>query len=258
MSALAIFSFENSKVRTLGTAETPLFVAIDVAAALGYSQPAKSVNDRVDHEDIIKAEIETKGGRQTVNCVNESGLYALIFGSKLESAKRFKRWVTNEVLPTIRRTGRFESNAITRPCITNEQRLAIMSEVNRRACSQGVPRSDLYKELKHYFGVQKFTEIKADQFELAIKHIQMLVLRRKQEALPSPRTLSDNELLAIARLHRMHCDPYWKNCLLDTYKVLKAANSSFAGRFYDIIHEPVISLMTIERILKRNDLTYSY
>lgn len=65
MSALAIFSFENSKVRTLGTAETPLFVAIDVAAARGYSQPAKSVNDRVDHEDIIKAEIETKGGRQT-------------------------------------------------------------------------------------------------------------------------------------------------------------------------------------------------
>ena len=110
MSALAIFSFENSKVRTLGTAETPLFVAIDVAAARGYSQPAKSVNDRVDHEDIIKAEIETKGGRQTVNCVNESGLYALIFGSKLESAKRFKRWITSEVLPALRKTGSYSLN----------------------------------------------------------------------------------------------------------------------------------------------------
>ena len=59
-------------------------------------------------EDLIKQEIETKGGRQTVNCVNESGLYALIFGSKLESAKRFKRWVTSGALPAIRKQGRYE------------------------------------------------------------------------------------------------------------------------------------------------------
>lgn len=102
MSAIAIFSFENAQIRTLGTAETPLFVAIDIAKALGYQNLVRSVNDHVDPEDIIKAEIDTAGGRQTVNCVNESGLYALIFGSQLESAKRFKRWITKEVIPTIR------------------------------------------------------------------------------------------------------------------------------------------------------------
>lgn len=258
MTALAIFSFEKSQVRTLGTAETPLFVAIDIAKALGFKDQTNAIKLHVDPEDLFKQEIETNGGKQTVNCVNESGLYALIFGSKLESAKRFKRWVTNEVLPAVRRTGRFESTAIARPRITDVQKGIIMGEVNRRACSQCVPRSEIYDELKRYFGVQKFTDIKEDQFELAIKHIQMLVLRQRQETLPSPRTLTDNELLAIAKLHRMHCDPYWKNCAIDAYKVLQVAESKYAGRFYDFIHEPILSLVTIERILKRNSLSTTY
>lgn len=110
MSIPACFSFENSQVRTLGTPDLPLFVAIDVASALGFQKPSNAVSQHVDSEDLIKQEITDKLGRaQTVNCVNESGLYALIFGSKLESAKRFKRWVTSEVLPTIRRTGRYEA-----------------------------------------------------------------------------------------------------------------------------------------------------
>lgn len=110
MSELAVFSFEKFSVRTLGTAETPLFVAIDVAAALGYQRARDAVSQHCDPDDIIKVEIETKGGRQAVNCVNESGLYALIFGSKLESAKRFKRWITSEVLPALRKTGSYSLN----------------------------------------------------------------------------------------------------------------------------------------------------
>ena len=86
------FSFENMPVRTLGNPETPLFVAIDVVKALGFKDTINPIKRHVDPEDLIKVEIETAGGRQTVNAVNESGLYALIFGSKLESAKRFKRW----------------------------------------------------------------------------------------------------------------------------------------------------------------------
>lgn len=107
---LAIFSFESSQVRTLGTAESPLFVAIDIAVALGYQNAKDALSRHVDPEDLTKQEIETKGGRQTVNCVNESGLYALIFGSKLESAKRFKRWITSEVLPALRKTGSYSLN----------------------------------------------------------------------------------------------------------------------------------------------------
>ena len=124
------FSFENMPVRTLGNPETPLFVAIDVVKALGFKDTINPIKRHVDPEDLIKVEIETAGGRQTVNAVNESGLYALIFGSKLESAKRFKRWVTSEVLPAIRRTGRYE--APKPEYITVEHRWAIQNSKSRR------------------------------------------------------------------------------------------------------------------------------
>ena len=71
--------------------ELPLFVALDVCGAHDHTNPRKTIKDHVNPEDLIKAEVETKGGVQTLNYVNESGLYALIFGSKLESAKRFKK-----------------------------------------------------------------------------------------------------------------------------------------------------------------------
>ena len=131
------FSFENSTVRTLGTPESPLFVAVDVLSALKHSNTSKALKNLVDPEDIIKAEIDTKGGRQTVNCINESGLYALIFGSKLESAKRFKRWVTSEVLPAIRKTGRYECKPETEH-LTEEHAYQIMAAVARRAKSVAI------------------------------------------------------------------------------------------------------------------------
>ena len=82
MSALTTFSFENLPVRTFGTADAPLFIALDVCNALGYKRARDAVAQHVDPEDLIKVEIDTAGGKQTVNCVTESGLYALIFGSK--------------------------------------------------------------------------------------------------------------------------------------------------------------------------------
>lgn len=129
MSALT-FSFENSSVRTLGTPEAPLFVATDICKALSHSNPRKAIADLVDPEDIVKAEITDSMGRtQTVNCVTESGLYALIFGSKLESAKRFKRWVTSEVLPAIRKQGYYAGPDY----IDEAQQREIQKAVGRRA-----------------------------------------------------------------------------------------------------------------------------
>lgn len=108
---LAIFKFESAQVRTLGTIENPLFVAVDIASVLGYKNTTTAIQDNVYPEDVSKQEItDSLGRKQTVNCVNESGLYALIFGSKLESAKRFKRWITSEVLPALRKTGSYSLN----------------------------------------------------------------------------------------------------------------------------------------------------
>lgn len=88
----------------------PWFVGKDVAEALGYVETAKAIREHVDTEDKGVSEMDTPGGKQRMAIINESGMYALIFGSKLDSAKRFKRWVTHDVLPSIRKTGSYSIN----------------------------------------------------------------------------------------------------------------------------------------------------
>lgn len=82
----------------------------DVAMALGYGDTTQAIRKHVDPEDKGGVEMTTPGGKQKVIIINESGLYSLIFGSKLEKAKRFKHWVTSEVLPCIRKHGRYLEN----------------------------------------------------------------------------------------------------------------------------------------------------
>ena len=96
--------FENAEfgqVRTVMIDGEPWFVGKDVAESLGYEKARNALEKHVDSEDASKWGVPTAGGIQTMTIINESGLYALMFGSKLESAKKFKRWVTAEVLPTI-------------------------------------------------------------------------------------------------------------------------------------------------------------
>lgn len=105
--------FEGSEVRVhVDQAGQPWFNASDIAKALGYSDIKQAVNFHVDAEDLQKLETLTAGGRQLSRHVNEPGLYALIFGSDKPEAKRFKRWVTSEVLPAIRTTGEYVNEEI--------------------------------------------------------------------------------------------------------------------------------------------------
>lgn len=176
MSIPACFSFENSKVRTLGTPDLPLFVAIDVASALGFQKPSNAVSQHVDTEDLIKQEITDKLGRaQTVNCVNESGLYALIFGSKLESAKRFKRWVTSEVLPAIRRNGQY--NAACPATITLAEQLQIQQAVARRAKTSSANYQTIYRAIKVRFQIPRYNELPRCQFAECLKFIDAVDLK---------------------------------------------------------------------------------
>ena len=114
-----IFKFSNNFViRSIVKNDSPLFVAVDVCSALQYVNSRRAVSLHVDKDDLFFVGIDTNGGVQSLQCVNESGLYALIFGSKLEKAKEFKRWVTSEVLPSIRKTGTY---TVPRKTITVEQ-----------------------------------------------------------------------------------------------------------------------------------------
>lgn len=102
--------FENpefGKVRTIVIDDEPWFVGKDVAEILGYSQPSVAISKKVDDDDKGISKMETPGGEQNTIIVNESGLYSLILSSKLPTAKKFKHWVTSEVLPSIRKTGSY-------------------------------------------------------------------------------------------------------------------------------------------------------
>ena len=96
------------KVRTCQVNNQIMFVGKDVATALGYSNSQKAIRDHVDDDDKLTERFVLSGQARSVIIINESGLYALILSSKLPQAKAFKRWVTSEVLPSIRKTGRYE------------------------------------------------------------------------------------------------------------------------------------------------------
>lgn len=113
MSDVQLYSFDGNQVRTLTDEQgEPWFVAKDVCAVLGYANPSKAINDHVDDEDKLNNETLSSIGQRGGWLVNESGLYSLIITSKMPNAKAFKRWVTSEVLPSIRRRGVYATDDV--------------------------------------------------------------------------------------------------------------------------------------------------
>lgn len=109
VNEITIFnSQEFGNIRTVTIDGEPWFVGKDVAEALGFTNPRDAISTHVFDEDKGVESIDTLGGKQKMTVVNESGLYALIFGSRLKSAQRFKHWVTSEVLPEVRKTGGYQ------------------------------------------------------------------------------------------------------------------------------------------------------
>ena len=118
---------EFGDIRTVVIDDEPWFVGKDVAAALGYARPTDAARNNTDSEDKGVSEIATPSGTQKMLIVNESGLYSLIFGSKLESARKFKKWVTSEVLPTIRKTGSYGQKRLS---MTIPEQIQLLAQGN--------------------------------------------------------------------------------------------------------------------------------
>lgn len=107
MNEIQTFNFENEKVRTLIINDEPYFIGNDVSTVLGYSNYRKAVSEHVEDEDKLRTQIRYAGQNRNMTVINESGLYSLILSSKLPKAKKFKHWVTSEVLPAIRQHGAY-------------------------------------------------------------------------------------------------------------------------------------------------------
>lgn len=250
MQALS-FSFENNAVRTLGTADLPLFVAIDVATALGYKNTKDAVLRHVDSDDLIKSEIADKLNRiQTVNCVNESGLYALIFGSKLESAKRFKRWVTSEVLPAIRKNGHYEV-ATASNTLSSEEQYEIRKAVKSRAKNSSIHYQTIYNALYDYFKIASYKDLTKGQLQAALTFIHTCELKPQ---LPQPEIPEGALVLEGFEAERIaHFVYYWRYLFRPDLelilRLLQTVNSPKAAQFYEVVtelHLPLLE-MTLEK-----------
>lgn len=148
MNNLTIYENEEfGTVRTVVVDGEPWLVGKDVAEALGYSNSSKALLDHVDDEDKGVTNCDTLGGNQNLTIINESGVYALIFGSKLPNAKKFKHWVTSEVLPSIRKTGSYNLPGTYKEAL---QQLLIQVEENERLAlenSEMKPKAEYFDDL---------------------------------------------------------------------------------------------------------------
>lgn len=174
MNDIKIFnSPEFGEIRTVVIDGEPWFVGRDLAIALGYKKPETSLRDRVPEEDTAKHGTLTNGGTQQLLYVNESGLYALIFGSKLDSAKKFKKWVTGEVLPSIRKNGTYQLPQST------DGKIALLAQghTELKAEVDGI-KADL-EALKYDLPI---LPIEADKITEAVRKKGVEVLGGKQSA----------------------------------------------------------------------------
>lgn len=135
MNELRIFNNANfGDIRTVEQDGGIWFVGKDVAEALGYSNPSNAVISHVDDEDKLRTQIKYAGQNREVSIINESGLYSLVLSSKLPSAKAFKRWITSEVIPSIRKTGSYNKPS-KQPTTQQEQRAkAMLLNAQSRQC----------------------------------------------------------------------------------------------------------------------------
>lgn len=164
-----IFNFHGQEVRTVTVENEPYFVGKDVAAVLGYAKARNAISTHVEEEDKRDAPIQgSLGGTQKMTIINESGLYSLILSSKLPQAKEFKRWVTSEVLPSIRKHGMYAADQLL-----NDPDLAIAAFQALKGERAKVVKLEaelaLAQEQKRYFdiileskGAVRVTQIAAD------------------------------------------------------------------------------------------------
>lgn len=170
MNELKIFNNpEFGEIRTIDINGEPWLVGKDVVAALGYQNPSKALADHVDQEDKLNNESLSSLGQRGGWLINESGLYSLVLSSKLPGAKKFRRWVTSEVLPSIRQTGGYNipkdyPSALRAFADAEEKRLALEAEneIQRQQIADFQPIRQYVDEILSSTGTMVITQIAAD------------------------------------------------------------------------------------------------
>ena len=267
-----VFNFNNSELRVFDRNGNPWFAAADIATIFHIANIRKRL-DSLDEDERCSLKLQ-RGGTLTI--VSESGMWTLVLRSdaaleKGTPAYKARKWVTSEVLPAIRKTGLYSTVRENRTVasLTPAQQLAIQQAVGRRAQKTANHYQTIYRAIKLRYQIARYDQLPQSLFEDCLRFIETVDLHTPEVVEhPSPlpvahsepkdpsRYLTDNELSSLDRIHRFHRDPYFKIAYEVAYNTLRAAQSRYAGRFYDVMTECDLSLFRIGRILERNGIEH--
>ena len=205
--------FENPEfgtVRTIIKDGEPYFVGKDVASILGYTAERNAIAAHVDEEDKLTHRFSASGQNREMTIINESGVYALIFGSKLPKAKQFKRWVTSEVLPAIRKTGSYNT-------IPKERSEFKEQELKARMLNARVRESNQYLKIAAQIDIPEYRYIlQAKSAEALNGGVPVLPLQEAECKTYSATEIgamfgvSANKIGKLANAHNLKTDAYGK------------------------------------------------
>ena len=265
---LSTFTFETNSIRTLAINNEPWFVAVDICRALNLSSPSMAIANLDDDEKYtlsLTEGIEGVGKQvQELNLVSESGMYTLILRCRDAVKKgsvphRFRKWVTAEVLPAIRKTGKYESKT------TVDDRTGLRNAVNMLVSKKGLIYSDAYHLIHQRFNVESIEDLTLEQLPQAVEYVHRIVL--EGELITETKLqVSEKELPLALRKHKyarelteeqwLRMASLWYslyNCLdfIELiYKPLAALNSPYASTAYTHATEYKTSLGVAKRILE--------
>lgn len=225
MNDLQIFNSEEfGEIRTVTINDEPYFVGKDIAEALGYANPKNAVPQHVDDEDKLSTQIEYAGQKRAVTVINESGIYALIFGSKLESAKRFKHWVTSEVLPALRKMGTYQMQNLSK-----EMKAILMHDEKIVKIENRMDKLEYDIPL---YGPE------ADEICAHVKRRAVHLLGGKKSEAYKDRAIRDKLFKAIYNQMKIDFDIYDMDGRPKSYKNMKRKYLSMANEMIDAYEPP--------------------
>ncbi|MDO7258919.1 P22AR C-terminal domain-containing protein [Haemophilus influenzae] len=249
---LSTFSFESKSIRTLAINNEPWFVAKDVCDAIGLTNSRMSLI-ALDEDEKGVSLIYTPSGQQEMNIVSESGMYTLILRCRDAVKKgsiphRFRKWVTAEVLPTIRKTGKYESKT------TADDRTGLRNAVNMLVSKKGLIYSDAYNLVHQYMNVERIEDIPAEKLQSAVEYVHRIVLEGELIATPKKDECFNFEFTERELQHLVWA---WFALLRGTelcqvlHPALKQIGSHYAASVYGVAYEYRSTLRQAHNVLTR-------
>ena len=249
---LSTFNFESNSIRTLAINNEPWFVAKDLCNAINISNYRDAI-ERLDEDEKGVALTDTLGGQQEMNIVSESGMYTLILRCRDAVKKgsvphRFRKWVTAEVLPAIRKTGKYESKT------TVDDRTGLRNAVNMLVSKKGLIYSDAYHLIHQRFNVESIEDLTLEQLPQAVEYVHRIVL--EGELITTPKKdecfnfeFTEHELQQLVWA--------WFALLRGTelcqvlHPALKQIGSHYAASVYGVAYEYRSTLRQAHNVLNR-------